>query len=513
MSEPRTGVRGIGVLALIYTTVDVAAKLSTFATTLALSHFLSSADFGAFALSASLTAVLSALLGFGLETAAGLWYFGVAAAAYRRIVFTLACTHVSLGLLCILSLECLVFPFLPEAATPPAYPVLARIAMWTGFALSVTRMPIAIWTSQQRAWSVSALVLMSAALPLLGLIAGVAARGGAVLPVLLGQLAGTIAVALLCLVVTLRMSRAHFERDVLVRALRFSVPLLPTVVAISLLGLTDRFLLEWIVGRDAVGSFHLASLVGLGVILVGLSIHKAWAPSFVDRLTRLEHTDAASPLVTAASQEEYLWSAARAEARATACLLFAVAAGAMLWADPVLRWLLPTTYGNATLLIGPVVLSAAANNYYTMQATALLYRSRTGLISLTTVIAAIANLGLDLWWIPTHGAPGAATATLLSTLLMCALTSAFAARGGRPALAPGEVVTLLGLLGILVPGLSAQLVDTGVWLELVLRIGASVFALGGLAVLGFGPELRAFAARRITSAESRPSVERLAEPR
>ena len=68
--------------------------------------------------------------------------------------------------------------------------------------------------------------------------------------------------------------------------MRFSVPLIPHVLAFWVMNFIDRLFLAEMTDMETVGLYSTAYMLGLGMSLVHESIHRAWQPYFFEYLAR-----------------------------------------------------------------------------------------------------------------------------------------------------------------------------------------------------------------------------------
>jgi O-antigen/teichoic acid export membrane protein len=92
-----------------------------------------------------------------------------------------------------------------------------------------------------------------------------------------------------------------------------------------------------------------------------------------------------------------------------------------LFSQEILRWLAPPQYHSAALYVPLILFSYLLNGFYYFAAMPLFYYKKTSLIPVMTIVSALLNVGLNLWWIPRWGALGSAWATVASYLVLLCL--------------------------------------------------------------------------------------------
>lgn len=197
-------------------------------------------------------------------------------------------------------------------------------------------------------------------------------------------------------------------------ALRVGAPTIVHTLGTVLLSVGDRYVIEWTLGSEAVGRYHLAYLLGSGGIVVAAAASSAWAP-FV-----LRHEPADRGAAIERSSVPFL------------ALAVAVGAVAALLTPIVIAVVTPASYEPTSIRTVAGVIGATALPFavYLGAQISLLGTERTGVVATATVVAATVNLGLNaalIGWVGL-GLDGAALATVVSYALLAALSSAGARR-------------------------------------------------------------------------------------
>ena len=81
--------------------------------------------------------------------------------------------------------------------------------------------------------------------------------------------------------------RLKFNKTIIFKILKLSVPLIPHVLGGLFIAISDRFFIEKIVGIEAVAMYSIAYTFGLLVSLFTDSFVKAWSPWFYKQLANL----------------------------------------------------------------------------------------------------------------------------------------------------------------------------------------------------------------------------------
>lgn len=201
---------------------------------------------------------------------------------------------------------------------------------------------------------------------------------------------------------------------VLRHALQYSLPIVPSTLAIFVLGLGDRVVIQLIDGSSAVGKYQIGYAFGsIGIAFI-TSLQNAWLP------------------ITFGAGEESRWSSL-AETGATVVRLAAFTAGFLALAAPtVLRLVVPGSYDPHLLgeVAAIVALTTLPVTVYVAHSQVLLWTKHTRPLAVITPLAAALNLGLVAVLLPPFGLRGAAAATVIALLVQALLTTAAAHRIG-----------------------------------------------------------------------------------
>ena len=207
------------------------------------------------------------------------------------------------------------------------------------------------------------------------------------------------------------------SRDVLWQLLHYGLPLSLTALLAFIVNSSDRLLLQWFAGTEAVGLYSLAyNLADRTISMVFIIVT---LPAFPLAVQALERTGP---------------DATRGQYRQTFAVLAAFAlpavAGLMFVAGPLVGATLGSAFVASAADIIPWIavasLMAGLKTHYFDHA--FMLRHRTYLLLWTVALPAVANIGLNLWWIPRFGAMGAVYSTIAAFALGLALSIAMGRR-------------------------------------------------------------------------------------
>lgn len=197
--------------------------------------------------------------------------------------------------------------------------------------------------------------------------------------------------------------------------LRFGLPLVLGGLAFWGMTSLDRLFLRHFASFDALGLYAIsANFAGAATILQSI-FSTLWAPAAYKR-----HTSGEAP---AAIQH------ATGHVLAAVVFLFALA-GLFSW---VLVFLLPARYHDSQHILLACLAYPLLYTLSEASGIGLGIARRSGPAMLATVAALCANIALNSWLVPRHGAAGAASATALSFLVLLVLRTELATRYWVPA--------------------------------------------------------------------------------
>ncbi len=453
----------------VYGLGELAARLTAFALVPVYTIYLEPTELALWGLGAMVLQLLTTTYGLGLQAAVlqGQYDYPDDPDGLRRYNGTVATFLLFWPLLFHGLLEG-VGPGLLDAWFPQMpWDPYGRMLSITALLSTAAIVPIAAWTAGEKP---RAFVILNTSKALLetGLtLAMLVAAGAGVVAIFAGRLAGAAAVALPLLFLSFRRIRPALDWRLLGPTLAFSLPLLPHLLSTWALTMADRVLLSWLVGDRPLGIYTAAYWFPIAVNVLAMSGYRAWSPRFHKSVGN----EAELPALIQATT-------------AFAVAVVVASIGAAVVAPDLVLALFDPRYHEGAQLARVLVLGAAFQGLYYVAVAPLYNRKRKVAIPLGSFLAAAVNVGLNLLWIPDHGAVGAAWATFVSYLVLVLVVGVAAVRqmplpidwrafvGATAAMVGalllGDVVPLEGWAGLLARSALAA-AGAGVSLKLVLR--------------------------------------------
>lgn len=221
---------------------------------------------------------------------------------------------------------------------------------------------------------------------------------------LAAMLASSLFFSILGLVVLRREFILCLRLDYLKEALHYVLPQIPHGLTGQLTANADKFLLNGLVSLATAGVYNVASLFGLVVEVVCTSVNRAYVPIAMSVLQsgdreRLEELRVAGTLLVA--------------------LFLFFAASLTIFSRLIVGMVTSEEYAGAAVFVPFLAFTGAATGIYYILVNILFFDRRgTKLIPVGTGLGAVSTIALNLVLIRTHGAIGAAIATLSAQLIL-----------------------------------------------------------------------------------------------
>lgn len=183
-------------------------------------------------------------------------------------------------------------------------------------------------------------------------------------------------------------------------AVKISLPYIPHQLAANVLGQIDRIFITYYQSSEATAIYSISYSCSLVVTMVANSINQAWSPWLYDRLKNGEYKDIKEATV------KYL------EVAVYAVFLM------MLIGPETIMIFGGNRYRDAGILIPLVMGGCYYVLMYTFYVNIEIYYSKTGRISVATMIAAIFNLASNCFFVPRYGYIAAGVTTLCSYIVL-----------------------------------------------------------------------------------------------
>jgi O-antigen/teichoic acid export membrane protein len=360
---------------------------------------LTPADYGVMSLIRNSTALVAMLASLALDSAAHRFYWDTEVLTDRKSALaSWAWSWLSLSTIgaVVMTLFANAFVFKIVGTSDAIRPF--RLAAWTLPFSVLSVVYLNRLRMQRKPWAFSIFALITSMISVVSAVLFVLILRWGVEGVFLAQLITATGVSLLMIAVMWDwLHPKYFDWKKLKDMLRYSIPILPAIVAFWVIDVIDRYFLRLYTTTAEVGVYEIGYSIAAVVALGTTAFQQAWIPFAMS----IQHLPNARQIY-AQTLVAYTW---------VGCF---VCVGATLFAPEALRLLTTTAYYSAS-----TVVACLAFSYFMMGAAYILslgatIRKQTTSIGLAVGIGAILNIALNFWLVPRYGKDGAALATMLS---------------------------------------------------------------------------------------------------
>lgn len=270
----------------------------------------------------------------------------------------------------------------------------------------------------------------------------------------IAKIAGN-AIGLLVFGIIAAVSIAHLSSPKIIAkywkyAMNISVPAIFHTLSDLLLMQCDRLMLTAMAGPTETAEYSIIYNVGSIIVIVYQAINGAWVPWFFGKLAEN------SKEIIRKYQKGYLFA-------------FTVLTCAVMTVSPELVKIISAkSYWGGISYVAPIIVASYFIFLYSFFTSFLLFKKRTRIVAVNTMIVAALNIGLNYLYIPKYGPIGAVIATLISYVVLFVLHLISVIKDGRLFFAFGHIA-LSCLLVIIYGGLFGFLKEI-IWARYLLFI-------------------------------------------
>lgn len=396
-------------------------------------RLLNPAEYGTVALAEATAGVVAVLGSLGIPV------------AYSRLAFTEtghrgelgpnSLTVLALGLAAALAGAVLLWPVLIESRLSIAFFPFVITALGTGALAQVADLLLRHLQAVSRHGRYVALTLVGFGVATAASLSLVVVGELGALGLLGGRLCGGLAMAILLVPI----ARAHFlgkrpsgagARELL----RFALPLVPYQLSLLLIQVSDQFVVDAVLGASQVGLYSVGYALGMVMQVFNAALYSAWHPAFY----RLAAQNARGA-IGGITQRFVL-------------LLCIVASVGILVSRDFVPLVFDERFHGAWVVVPFVVLGCLFHGYFSLFQLSLLQAKHSGTVAVVTVVTLVANVVLNLWWVPVAGILGAAVATAASYCLEAVVAMVVAQRVFRVHVSWWRLAGPLGLVAVAMGG-------------------------------------------------------------
>lgn len=200
--------------------------------------------------------------------------------------------------------------------------------------------------------------------------------------------------------------RTGFNKYYWTFSLKLSIPLVGNNLATQVLSVSDRTMIDNMVGKSAVGIYGTLYNISSLSTIIWTSLNNSFVPYMFSNM----ETDKGRKNIR--KYINYI------------LIVYAVIALALtLLAPEVVRIMATDEYYEAIYIMPPIAAGVFLNAMGNLYSNVLLYYKKTQYIMIATSIAAVLNVGLNFVFIPMYGYQAAAYTTLVAYIVMAVIES------------------------------------------------------------------------------------------
>lgn len=390
----------------IYGLGDVSRKLVGFVMIPIYTNYLSPSEYGEFQIGMMFISFVSIVYLLGINSAFFRFYLDQEDAHERRRIFTTSFLTV-LTIDIVFSSILIIFRerislLLFGTSESHFLVVLCVIAL---IAQSLETFPALILRAENRSTAYLLMVLAHLALTLGSSSYFIIKSDMGAVGALLGLVLGYLLVFFILLPIVWKGLLRSFSFELVKRLLSFGTPFIPSLLSLTIVNLSDQYIIRYFRGLEETGLYALSYKIGMAVNLFVIAFRMAWIP-FMFQVSKAPD-----------ARERY----------AKVFTLFAsfmvlVFFALCLYIDEVYSLVVDPQFHASKGLIPPIALSYVFFGFHTVFMVGLYLKNRTPLLPVICGASALLNIVSNVLLIPRYGMVMAAWTTLASFFLMAWLT-------------------------------------------------------------------------------------------
>jgi O-antigen/teichoic acid export membrane protein len=441
-------------LSAIYGLGTLSTKLAGFVLIPLYTRSFSVAQFGILGLLEVSAVVVISFFGFSLYSGFFRWYWDKSVENKKEsLFFTVTLFQVGVVIIAYFALLPFLKGFSQLILDSPNYNYLLRLMLISSLMQIVLLMPNTLLRLQEKPWLFTLANVLQLVFSLSVTVYFIVYRHAGIEGIYYGQIAGSIAFALVLIRYTFRNMVFRFETDLLREILVYCLPLFFSGVALVILNVTDRYSIKVLGNMADVGLYSYGYKLAntLNVFLI-TSVNFAIQPMIYRMMNDPDNKRFYGRLLTYYTYGTMIF--------ALAMMVFGMEI-TKLFARRV-------EYFDAWYIFPFIIYSIVFGMMKDVATTGLSISKKTQMIAATVIITAVLNLFLNIVLIRLLGSQGAALSKMVSMLVFFALTMYFAQKAYPIPYEMKRIVIMLiiaaGLYGIsvffnpwdLVPRLAAK---------------------------------------------------------
>lgn len=391
-----------------FTIGNILPKIASFFLLPLYSRYLTPADYGITSSMSVFSTILLVFFTFGVERSLNRLYFDQSSeVAKKNFLGTITISIVTTSLIGIL----LFFLFKDMVQkifiNIPVYPFYF-LAIATTFLGVINIVPSMYLRITEKASIFVGLSLASFLVNMLLTIYFVVVLKAGAVGVMLAGLLSTLVILPVYLLIGYRIINFCFKPNILLSALKFSLPMIPAIMSAWVLNLSDRIFIDKFFSQAEIGLYSMGYNIAGVVLLLGTSFFTAYSPYFY-RVANLESEE------TAKRKLGYLNNL-------FVMIILLIAFSIAFFSKPLIELLLDERYYPVAMYV-PIIAFAYFFSLTNGAISLSMYQKKKTITIMFIILAsAILNVSLNFVIIPKYGALGAASTTILAFFFQMVIT-------------------------------------------------------------------------------------------
>ncbi|MFA6618722.1 MAG: oligosaccharide flippase family protein [Candidatus Neomarinimicrobiota bacterium] len=191
----------------------------------------------------------------------------------------------------------------------------------------------------------------------------------------------------------------------------FGLPFVPSGLSSMIIELSDRYMLKWFDGLEAVGLYSAGHKLGIFMMLIVMAFRFAWQPFFLQK-----HNDPHAPRLFSNIMTWFVFL------MSIVFLLVSFFIQEIVSFEIFGRHIIAESYWSGIVVVPLILAAYLFNGIYINFHPSIFYTGKTWVISIVVAIAATINVGLNLILIPKVGMIGAGISSLSAYVFMAITT-------------------------------------------------------------------------------------------
>lgn len=395
---------------IIYALGDILPKALSLILFPILTSYLSLADYGIVNFVNTVVFFLSTIGFLCLNTYYLVYYYRIGGEIeQRKLLGNLSIFIIGLNLLISISLFTIGF-FLPSFFSSKInfYPYLA-LGVGTNFFNILSVLPSALYRVQERPLPLTILNVSRGVLTMLLTVILVVHYGFSALGVLWSTFSISALFGIIFLQLTIKNMTWNFDWQLIIRALRFSIPLIPGSVAYYFLSMADRLFIERYLTLSDLGTYSSASTLALITNIIAYGAYKAFEPHIFKIYGQADFADRFLKI-----QNLFLFS-----------ILF-VGMGLSIFSKEFFQIFSGRQYQSVYYYVPLIECGVVLSSFGMLYSTVVVARERTKINSLVIIAGGVISVLINVTMLPRIGLVAACLASTSAFGLMLAMSVYFA---------------------------------------------------------------------------------------